>query len=269
MLANSIFMKIRLFLFVALVVGVSSCKLLNPSIMFKTPSDYQFDTPPDSISPQYRISPNDFVSFQLFANDGFKIIDMMSATGGQGGGNPQMMMMMQNGGGFRYLVNPDSTVKLPILGLVNIAGMTLREAEAFLQKEYATFYNDPYVILNVSNRRVLVFSGTDGLGTVVPLQNENMSLIEVLAMAGGITQTGKAYKIKVVRGLREGNEPKVFEVDLSTIEGLKDADMVMQANDLVYVEPRLNLASDALREITPIVSLITSTLLLISLFNNN
>jgi len=258
-------MKFRFFLIVILGLSLGSCRILNPSIMFRTDKKYNFDIPPDTLSGQYRISPNDFISFQLFANDGFKIIDMMNNSGQQGGGGAQMMQMMQNG--FRYLVLPDSTVKVPILGYIKIAGKTIREAEIFLQEQFSIFYNDPFVILSVQNRRVLVFNGSDGLGGVIPLTNENISLIEALALSGGITQSGKAYKIKVIRGLSEGKEPQIFQVDLSTIGGLADADMVMQANDVIYVEPRLNIASDALREITPIVSLITTTILLVNLLN--
>ena len=260
-------MKFRFILIVLIGLSLGSCRILNPSIMFRTDKKYQFDIPPDTLSGQYKISPNDFISFQLFANDGFKIVDMMNNSGQQGGGGAQMMQMMQNG--FRYLVLPDSTVKVPILGYVKLAGKTIRETELYLQEQFSTFYNDPFVVLTVQNRRVLVFNGTDGLGTVVPLVNENISLIEALAQSGGVTQTGKAYKIKIIRGLAEGKEPKVFQVDLSTISGLADADMVMQANDIIYVEPRLNIASDALREITPIVSLITTTILLVNLINAN
>lgn len=236
--------------------------------MFRAKNDYKFDIPPDTISPQYRLSPNDYITFQLFANDGFKIIDMMSGNSQDGGAN---MRFMQQGsqGGFRYRIMPDSTVKLPSIGWVKLAGFTLVEAELYLQKAYSEFYNEPFVILNVQNRRVLVFPGSDGQGTQVTLENENVTLIEVLALAGGLSQNGKAHKIKVIRNLREGSEPQVFMVDLSTINGLAYADMVMQANDIVYVEPRLNIASDALREITPIIALLTSTLLIISLFNNN
>lgn len=259
-------MKLRFIVIVLIGLSLGSCRLLNPSIMFRTDNKYEFDIPPDTISPQYRISPNDFLTLQIFANDGFKIIDMMSGNAQQGGGMQQMMMQGQNGG-FRYLVLPDSTVKLPILGYTKIAGKTIREAELFLQDQFSTFYNDPFVILRIQNRRVLVFNGTDGQGTVIPLANENITLIEALALSGGLSQTGKAHKIKIIRGLSERKEPEVYLVDLSKIQGLAQADMVMQANDVIYVEPRLNLASDALREITPIVSLITSTILIINLFN--
>lgn len=250
-------MKLRWLIIAVLALSLGSCRLLNPSIMFRTDKTYDFNIPPDTLSGQYKISPNDFISFQLFANDGFKIVDMLNNSSQTGGAGMNMFQMMNNG--FNYLVLPDSTVKLPILGYTKIAGKTIREAELYLQDLYTSVYNDPFVIVNVRNRRVLVFSGTDGLGTVVPLTNENITLIEALALAGGITQTGKAHKIKVIRGLLPNKEPEVFLIDLSTIQGLSQADMVMQANDIIYVEPRLYIASGLLREIAPVLTLLTST----------
>ncbi len=256
-------MKLKHLLFILIAASLSSCTLLNPSILFRTNQNYEFDIPPDTISPQYRISPNDFITFQLFANDGFKIIDMMSNSAGS---NTSSQMMMQRGG-FKYLVMPDSMVRIPIIGNQKLVGLTIRQAELFLQEKFSEFYNDPYVMLDVVNRRVLIFNGTDGIGKVVPLINENTSLIEALASAGGVSQNGKAYKIKIIRNLRDGIDPEVYEIDLSTIAGLVDADMVMQANDIIYVEPRLNLTSDILREITPVMALIANTIVIIGYLN--
>ena len=69
-----------------------------------------------------------------------------------------------------------------------------------------------------------VFPGAGGEGKVVNLENENTTLIEALALAGGITNTGKANKIKVIRG--DLRNPKVMLVDLSTIEGMKQSNML-------------------------------------------
>ena len=106
------------------------------------------------------------------------------------------------------------------------------------------------------------------MGSVIPLTEENTSLIEALASAGGVSANGKAYKIKIIRNLRGGIDPEVYEIDLSTMAGLADADMIMQANDIIYVEPRLNLTTDILREIGPYMALISNTLIIIGYINS-
>ena len=256
-------MKLKLLVFILIAASLSSCTLMNPSIMFRANQNYEFDIPPDTISPLYRISLNDFISFRLFANNGFKIIDMINNSVGA-----NENLNLSNGDAIQYLVMPDSTVRIPIIGSQKLVGLTIREAEYFLQEKFTEFYNSPYVILNVENRRVLIFNGRDGMGSVVPLMEENTSLIEALASAGGVSANGKAYKIKIIRNLRGGIDPEVYEIDLSTMAGLADADMIMQANDIIYVEPRLNLTTDILREIGPYMALISNTLIIIGYINS-
>ena len=236
--------------------------------MLTTPKDYVFDSIPDTIDPNYKLSPNDIFTFRLFSNDGFKIIDMQNLGGG---GSTSGSMNMRNSGvtNISYQVDYEGNVKLPILGKVHIAGLTVREAEIFLQEKYSYSFNDPYCLIEVNNRRVIVFPGNDGAARVIPLINENITLIEALALAGGISENGKSKKVKVIRpGKTEEAEPMVYNLDLSTIEGLQGWLMVMQANDIVYVTPRWRVATDVLREITPIVSLITTSLLLIVTLRN-
>lgn len=67
------------------------------------------------------------------------------------------------------------------------------------------------------------------------LANDETNVLQALATAGGITNDGKAYKIKLLRG--ELKNPQVFLFDLSTIEGIKERKMTLQSNDIIYVEP--------------------------------
>jgi len=97
------------------------------------------------------------------------------------------------------------------------------------------------------------------------LVNNNTTLIEALALAGGISDNGKAKKIKIIRNV--GNKDVVYLIDLSTIEGIKNAHMVLQSNDIVYVEPRRRYSSKFVQEMAPIISLISSALIVYSVTN--
>jgi polysaccharide export outer membrane protein len=148
-----------------------------------------------------------------------------------------------------------------------LSGLTLREAENKLEDLYSEFYNDPFVILQVQNNRVIVSPGAGGTAQVITLVNANTTLMEALAMAGGVNERGNSSQIKVLREDRETGERLVFLIDLSTIDGLKSADMIIQANDIIYVEPLPLIARELVQEITPIVTLITTAALLIALIN--
>ncbi|MGB0404123.1 MAG: polysaccharide biosynthesis/export family protein [Salibacteraceae bacterium] len=249
-----------LLIIAGIAFSFSGCTWLNQSIMFKTPKDYAFDSIPDTISDQYLLQENDLFYFRLFANDGFKLIDITNMN--QGGA--QMMNMGQNQSLFQYLIEFDGTAKLPILGRVDLAGKTIREAELFLQEKYAYSFNDPFVQITVLNRRVFVFPGLAGTARVIGLQNNNTTLMEALALAGGLSENGKAHKIKLIRKTDDSADPLVYQFDLSTIDGLVFANMIVQTEDIIYVEPRRRYGLKFLQEITPFVTLLTTLLLTIT-----
>jgi polysaccharide export outer membrane protein len=99
---------------------------------------------------------------------------------------------------------------------------------------------------------------------VLPIINNHTTLIEALAMAGGLPEYAKAHKIKVIRG--DPKKPDVYLIDLSKIDGILAGSMIVQANDIVYVEPRFRVATEVLKEISPALSLFSSGLLVYTVY---
>ena len=238
----------------------SGCRSLNPSVMLRTGRDFKYSVFPPLQPVQYGIAPNDELSFRILSNDGFKLIDVTTIE-------PSNNASYNNtGGGLQYKVEFDGTVKLPVIGRTMLKGMTVREAESFLEEKYSAFYNKPYVLLEVTNRRVTIFPGSEGTAKVVLLENENTTLMEGLAAAGGISESGKAYNVKLIRGNLKN--PEVYLIDLSTIEGVKKADLVLQANDIIYIEPQLRIGRDVISEILPYLTFITTTIIFIEFISS-
>ncbi|MEQ8624773.1 MAG: polysaccharide biosynthesis/export family protein [Vicingaceae bacterium] len=220
--------------------------------MFRTDKDYEYDEMQADTTLEYIIAPNDVISFRLFTNNGFKLIDVTSTNNGQ-----QFQQLSQ---GLPYTVEYDGMVNLPILNRVNLQGKTIREAEYFLEDKYSETFIDPFVLLSVSNRRVTIFPGDGGSGRVITLENNNIKLLEALALAGGLSETGRAKRIKLIRG--DLSNPQIYEIDLSRIENVSQANIILQANDIIYVEPVGVTTRQVLSEIAPILGLVTSLLTL-------
>jgi polysaccharide export outer membrane protein len=246
-------MRLKSFFCVLLaLVFFTSCKVIQPSLMLKTEKDFQFSKFSDSlILENYKIAPNDEISLRVFANDGFKLIDITTQSTGAIARNT-----------IDEIVDYEGKVKLPLLGKVKLSGMTLRQAQTFLEKEYESQYIKPFIQLRIINKRVIVFPGTVGAARVVNLVNNNTTLFEAIAMAGGISTDGKAYRIKLIRRPSPEDKPEVFLIDLSTIDGVKAGNTTVLANDIIYVEPRPRFGQKVLQEITPYLSIITTSLTL-------
>ena len=260
----------KLLLLFVFILSLSSCRILRPSLMLKTPKDYAFDQISDTMSnEEYRISPTDDISLRVLSNEGFKLVDFSNNGGGTsggvgttGGGGTSSGGSSNNSTNLQTLVEHDGTIKVPLLGRIKVQGLTMREAEQLLEIKFSEFYVGPYVILRVTNKRVSVFPGAGGDGKVIPITNLNTTVLEALAYAGGITDDGKAYRIKLIR--KALPKPKVYLIDLSTINGLQAGNTVVQANDVIYVEPRPRFLNRAVAELGPYISIFTSVLLVIA-----
>ena len=243
----------KYFLLLSITFWFSSCKLFRSNLMLKTSKDYSYDKIADSLSKlDYKIEGNDIVNIRIFANDGFKIVDLANSA--------QVSRFIE----LDYIVNRDGTCKLPLVGRIKLSGLSVREATEYLEQIYSDYYVKPFVYMSVTNKRVIVFPGNGGGAKVLNLTNNNTTVIEALAYTGGISEDGKAYKVKLIRN-PPNEKPKVYLMDLSKIEGIAAGNTVVLAHDIIYVEPRYRLARTLVAEITPIISLISTTFLLYSL----
>jgi polysaccharide export outer membrane protein len=107
----------------------------------------------------------------------------------------------------------------------------------------------------------MVFIGGN-LAKVITMANEKTTLIEALALSGGIPPLSKAHNIKIIRG--DLSNPIVYQIDLSTLEGAKlGGSMVIQANDIIYVEPVKRNLDQALQQSMLYISGLVSILAIV------
>lgn len=249
-------------LFILLVL-MGSCRVYKQDVMFQfddnfTESDLTLAV--ETARTNYLIKPNDWLRIDVFTNGGERIIDpnfeLVQNI------NPQAL---QNANPFQYLVQNDGRVKLPLLGLVSLQGLSIQQAEDKLEKLYNSSYQESFVKLRYTNKRVTVLGATGG--QVIPLLNENTSVVEAIALAGGMPAQGKAQNIRLIRGYGTGNI-EVFKLNLSKISTMKEGLQLVQENDIIYIEPWKRPVNQALRDISPVLSVISSILALVLIVQN-
>ena len=126
-------MRFRAFLFILLLTALfaQGCRLLYPSRMLRLPKDFHY-TEFDSIpTGEYRINPGDKMTLQVYSNDNYNNVITIVPTFDRGAGVSANIRNQQN-----YEVRFDSLVRLPVIGEVNLCGMSIPEAEYFLGDEY-------------------------------------------------------------------------------------------------------------------------------------
>jgi polysaccharide export outer membrane protein len=143
-----------------------------------------------------------------------------------------------------------------------VAGMTTRALEEKLELLLSKDYLLPFVQIKVTNQRVIIFPGKNSAQVII-LQNTNTSLIEVIALANGIREDGFANSIKLMR--KTGNKRAVYKIDLSTIEGLKQGEMLVQSNDYIYINSKKRIGREIIKDVAPWLSIFSSTLAIYAL----
>jgi polysaccharide export outer membrane protein len=228
--------------------------------MYRLDKDDEVELLPSEDPEEYKIAPGDWLTMMVFTNNGYKLVDAGLAGGGGIG------QIMQQSNQIRFLVEQSGIARFPLIDTVEVQGLSVLEAARKLESRYELHLVDPWVQITVANRRVFVFAG-DEQGMVVPLPNEHMSLMEVLASAGGIPSTSKAYKIKIVRKVSGSDKSKIYRINLRNSEEAISGNIIVKANDVIIVDPTFE--TTFLAQLTPFFAFVTSTVAIYALFRSS
>jgi len=164
-----------------------------------------------------------------------------------------------------YLVSPKGTINFPVLGTVNVEGLSRTEIQEKMEKQIADYVRDPVVDVRIVNFSVTVLGEVGSPGRI-QISDGRITMPELLAMSGDISYTGKRQNIRIIR---EVNGVKsVGFIDMTEIDLFKSPYFYLKQNDIVYVEPTYARMKSAGFFGSPgaILGLISSSLSLIFIF---
>lgn len=129
-------------------------------------------------------------------------------------------------------------VTLPLLSTVQIAGLSIREAEQHVERLYLEKYlQDPHITIFVKEQfgsKVTLMGALKKPGTYDFYAR--MNLMDVLAMAEGLSQT--AGRIVQIRRKGEAEQPAqclIIDLDQMIKEGSEELNVAVKGGDVVYV----------------------------------
>jgi len=133
-----------------------------------------------------------------------------------------------------YTVQDDGAIAIPNVGRVQIAGLTLEEAEAALFQRLVENQIDPTFSLEIAefNSKKVSIGGAVSQPTVAPISLTALYLDEALAAAGGITVEDQDYAS--VRIYRDGTLYQIPLTQLYAQDGLRRIQLI--DGDSVFVD---------------------------------
>jgi polysaccharide export outer membrane protein len=134
------------------------------------------------------------------------------------------------------MVRADGRISLPLIKEVEVAGLTLAEAEKSLTDRLAKLINNPDVTVipkQINSRKVYMVGGVRKEGPITLLAP--MTVLQAITEAGGLSEYAKQKKIYVLRD--EGGKQKKlpFNYDAVIKGQLMEQNIALMPNDTVVV----------------------------------
>jgi protein involved in polysaccharide export with SLBB domain len=152
-------------------------------------------------------------------------------------------------------VDPDGSLALPLIGSVDIGGLTLDEARDVIRTAYASFMHEPQVEVSVveyAARRFYLYGEVLKPGPV-PFDRP-LNVYQALAFGGGFSRHADRAQIVLLRARPEGVDVHVIDGESPDESGL----VALMPDDFLFV--RRTGTGKFSEEILPILSGISSTL---------
>ena len=160
-----------------------------------------------------------------------------------------------------YLVDTNGAIVFPVLGKLQVAGLSRSELFQLLETKIAKYIKNPIINIRRMNFKVSV-QGEVNLPGTYTINSDRVTLIEAISMAKDLTIYGKRDNILIIR---EINGVKSYNrVDLTKADFINSPFYYLSQNDVVYVEPnKVRINGAAVGTNTGVIISITSLLITI------
>ncbi|NVK51715.1 MAG: polysaccharide biosynthesis/export family protein [Flavobacteriaceae bacterium] len=132
-----------------------------------------------------------------------------------------------------YLIDANGEIQFPVLGKIKLEGLTRVEAIKLLEQKIRTSVTDATVNIQILNFKINVMGDVKNPG-MFPIQNERVTVLDALAMAGDTNISGE----RIIEVKRETPKGVVTGyIDLRSNQLFASPFYYLQQNDVVYVNP--------------------------------
>ena len=145
-----------------------------------------------------------------------------------------------------YLVSNDGSINFPVVGKINVEGLTKDQCQEKIRKSILPFMaakENPVVTVRMSSYRVTVMGEVEHPG-VIPVSSEKMSILEALAQAGDLTIYARRDNVLLIREDQTGQKSQ-HRLNLNDAHLINSPYFYLQQNDVVYVQPNSTKAKNS------------------------
>lgn len=224
-------------LFFVMVLSMTSCVQYEDLVYFR--KDVEKPRPEIPSEPienlaALTVQKNDVISITVNTFDPelsapFNLVNTQVAANAGASGNVSPLIS--------YIVDENGQIDFPVLGKLDVIGLTITEVKELIVEKLKAYLNDPVVNIRLVSFRISVLGEVNRPGSFI-LNNDRITVLEALGMAGDLTAYSNRSNILVVR--EQNGVRKFGELDIQSAEIFKSEFYYLKQGDIVYVEPTEN-----------------------------
>lgn len=216
---------------------LTSCRNPKDLVMFRDLQNNEnlYDVPVDA--PEYIIKPYDNLYLNISTLDP-EINNLFNPSAGGGPGYSSGTQQMYGDRASQYIngymVSANGTIKVPILGLVDVAGLSLPEAQELIASRAEEYLKEPNIKVKVLNFKINVLGEVNNPGIFYNYEG-SINILDAISMANGITTFAEIKDVLVIR--HNEDVTKTYNLDFSNKDVYTSEAFYLQPNDVVYIKP--------------------------------
>lgn len=261
---NSRFMnrKANLFILGILCILITSCipKHKIEYLQYAPGKDAEYRLPD---RPETQIKPNDelYIKVSSFDDVNYNFFNAESDYARTGFSNELSLSLIS------YTVNDSGYIHFPVLGLVDLNGLSLKLAQQRMEDILHEYFNQPSVIIKFAYKKVSILGEVNVPGNYT-YTKDRINIFEALSMAGDCSVHSNIENVVLLRA--EGNTIQKHIIDLSDDKLVFSKYYYLKADDILYIKPRSSKQWNVISTpISLILSSITAAVLVLDFSLNN
>lgn len=219
-------------LYICFLIFLGSCATRKDIIYYQDIDDTQLQDV-SNIKPKVQIEINDILQVDIKTLNPESTIPFIKQNGmqsGGGGGAMQGGMIKLQG----YIVDEYGEIQMPVIGKVQVDGLTREQAEKKIKSKLSVYLKDPYVSVRFLNFKFTIQGEVNSPGTYEVFE-PNLTLLQALGNAGDLTIRGQRANILIIR--TTGEQRVARRIDLTKTDWMNSPYYFIKQNDYIYVEP--------------------------------
>jgi polysaccharide export outer membrane protein len=153
-----------------------------------------------------------------------------------------------------FVLDENGNVSLPYIGTLQLKGLSIKAAHDTILNRFKKFIDEPVVVVKKLSFKVSIIGEFNRPGLYY-VPNEQLTLLEALALAGDLNNFADRTKLRILRKTHDGTIE--LPVDITQKEAFTGPTRFIYPDDVIYAPPT---KKKAFTQISPATAVFTSLL---------